>query len=568
MKIPILKCFTVAQRLAAVCFLLPVASHTSAQTSLDYSAYHAIRDDVGYSRLQTQLGANTPDGSGIAVSAIEPLQDALGTSGAQKAWVPVYTFSNVDLNNKIVFNESPNAITGLGSGHATRVARYLFSNNASISPGVTNAHFYNLNHYVENFSGFQHQVNNFSAVGGFDELNSTVLRRFDHAIAKQDMLAIVSSGNNLSGRSPQSPFVYSSSYNGIYVGTTAGHNASYTPPVDNFYSRFRQRPDVVAPEIHTSNATPVVSSIVASLAQAAKNAAFSDTNLSFSRGVYYNAERSEVMKAMVMAGADRLTANTRKNTQPQDSQGNTFKNEDGSTVFTKSDITTYRQDQSVATANGLDVRYGAGQANIYNSYQILAGTEQASREDGGEEIVGRFGFDYDAEFGLGITGHEANSNATYRLPTLEANAELIGSLAWNADIAEDGGEYRNALLYDLDLFLYEITESGEELAAWSASSTANTENIWMPFLEKGKTYEFRITTEKNVMALIWDYGFAWRMEDLDESDLSADDSNAQSLSGVTGLQTQAVPVPPAGWLLLSAVVALFSWRHTGLTLAE
>ena len=55
----------------------------------------------------------------------------------------------------------------------------------------------------------------------------------------------------------------------------------------------------------------------------------------------YNAERSEVVKAALMAGADRTATQL---------------------------ATTY----TVNTANGLNSKYGAGQLDIYNSYYIIA----------------------------------------------------------------------------------------------------------------------------------------------------------------------------------------------------
>ena len=65
----------------------------------------------------------------------------------------------------------------------------------------------------------------------------------------------------------------------------------------------------------------------------------------------YHAETSEVVKAALMAGADRRTANGRG-----------------------AEITDY----TVDTSNGLDSRFGAGQVNIYNSYHILTGGEHNS----------------------------------------------------------------------------------------------------------------------------------------------------------------------------------------------
>ena len=62
----------------------------------------------------------------------------------------------------------------------------------------------------------------------------------------------------------------------------------------------------------------------------------------------YNTERTEVIKAALMAGAVRITNNT-----------------------TGNDITDYRIDAANQTLNGLDIRYGAGQLNIQRKRQSL-----------------------------------------------------------------------------------------------------------------------------------------------------------------------------------------------------
>jgi hypothetical protein len=63
----------------------------------------------------------------------------------------------------------------------------------------------------------------------------------------------------------------------------------------------------------------------------------------------YNAERVEVVRAALAAGADRYTVNT-----------------------ASSDIVDYRLDEENQSDNGLDIRYGTGQLNIYQSYYIIA----------------------------------------------------------------------------------------------------------------------------------------------------------------------------------------------------
>ena len=155
----------------------------------------------------------------------------------------------------------------------------------------------------------------------------------------------------------------------------------------------KTRPDIVAPRGTTRGATPTVASAVALLIdQGHSDPALSAGSTTNRNGdVIYNAERSEVIKASLMAGASRHTDNT-----------------------TDSNIADYRDTPDHQSANGLDTRYGAGQLNILESHRILAGGEQNSQEDGGG--INNAGFDYDAAFGGG--DEDTNAEAHYFFPSV------------------------------------------------------------------------------------------------------------------------------------------------------
>jgi hypothetical protein len=82
-----------------------------------------------------------------------------------------------------------------------------------------------------------------------------------------------------------------------------------TPAVDATYTAGRTRPDIVAPLAYTSQSTPAVASAAALLvgvghaspALSTDPAATSTTNRN--GGLTYNAERSEIIKTALMAGA-------------------------------------------------------------------------------------------------------------------------------------------------------------------------------------------------------------------------------------------------------------------------
>src|SRR3990172_7580648 len=101
-----------------------------------------------------------------------------------------------------------------------------------------------------------------------------------------------------------------------------------------------------------SSATPVVAAAAALLVQSAhRYPTFSQSSVRTLEGeVLYDAERPEVIKAILMAGADRVASN-----------------DDGTSV------SDYRGSLDRRTDNGLDRRYGAGQLNVLNSYAILSG---------------------------------------------------------------------------------------------------------------------------------------------------------------------------------------------------
>jgi hypothetical protein len=215
-----------------------------------------------------------------------------------------------------------------------------------------------------------------------------------------------------------------------------------------------------------------------------------------SGNVIRTAASSALVKAALMAGARRVTQNT-----------------------TDADIVEYRSDpETNQTDSGLDSRYGAGQLNIYNSYNILAGGEFNSLEDeaasGG--FIDGFGFDVDPEFG-GAGG--SNREARYFFTAWEGHRRLYASLVWHLTV--DGGSVLNwdgtAELQDLDLFLYDITNTGARvLVAASEGRTENTENLWAP-LVPGRSYLMEVVAASG-QDFDRDYALAWRMETPPDSD--------------------------------------------------
>jgi len=460
------------------------------------TAQAAYVDDIGFTALAAELGADTPDGAGVPVSLIE----AAVQSGEDLAWMPNTTDS--EFSGKTI-TDITGAVPGVYSGHATSVGKRFFGNATSTSPGILAIDAWLADHWIG--AGFLRidtggwpvyqplaspaRISNHSWIGSAGAYDGDALARLDWAIETDEMLQVV--GFTGSSTKP----LLSSAFNVIAVNRTDAPTNSGSADAGGAYTAGRTRPDIVAPEGSTSTATPRVASAAALLVEVGHGdptlstdpAGLSTTNRS--GDTIYNAERVEVIKAALMAGADRQTTNS-----------------------TSGDITDYRDAVIDQTANGLDRRYGAGQLNIQRSYHVIAAGEQNSLEDDGGSfgLVGATGFDYDPKFG-GSAG--SNTSATYYFAQPTGAARLTAALVWNIEI--DGGTSNNfdgtATLYDLDLQLFDVTDPGNWISIGSSNSTTdNTENLWQ-LLEAGKTYAVRVERGASQGAFKWDYGLAWQV---------------------------------------------------------
>lgn len=455
------------KRLAAILIALALFLFLSPAVQASYIT------DIGYGALQAQLGASTPTGAGVRVAQVEAPINVVG-GGAAPIFMP-------DPSNGQFIGKTITAINGNSSGnfsgHATGVGEFFYGNGSSIAPGVMQIDSYEANSWLNSLSTAfgsaatsLNRVANHSWVGGSgsDPGVGTILLLVDRQVALNEYIQVV----GLTNATGNSPLLGGSAYNVISVGRTDGVHQQGSVPVsgDNLYGAGRTVPTLVAPQGSTSAATPVVAAAAAVLVQTGHEGGLTLSEGSTTIngiGTIYNAERSETVKAALMAGADRQTANT----------------------STDANITDYRS-AGHETANGLDNRYGAGQVNIYNSYRILAGGEQ----NGGSDIS-LFGFDYSA-IGAGQT-------ASYFF-TAPSEKTLFASLVWNLDVSNDS--LLNATLHDLDLSLFDVTDNS--FVATSAGTLDNTENLFFDLL-LGNRYEMRVTT-KGSKAL--DYALAWRID--------------------------------------------------------
>jgi hypothetical protein len=449
--------------------------------------------DIGYTQLAAELGAAMPTGAGVPVLQVE----AAYLQGTIETFTPNPT--ETQFAGKTITNLTGGA-ENYYSPHATGVGFYFYGNTDSCAPGLATIDVRSavdwLNAGYINTSGgpgpqptfTAARVANHSWTGETITYDSEILRRLDWAIARDEIIHPVGLNNTSPNRA-----LLASAFNVLAVGRTDGVHVTGSVALDAQYGAGRMRPEIVSPGGSTSVATAQVSGLAALLVQVGKgNAALStDPVEQFTTNragnVVRNAERSEVIKAALMAGASRTTNNS-------------------STV----NLTDYRGLPANQTANGLDARYGAGQINIRNSWQIIAAGEQNSQQDlaaGGGNVQGT-GFDYDRRFG-GSSG--TNTTATYFLPVASTSGYLTAALVWNLRI--NGGTAGNfnsaAYFYNLDLQLYDVTNGANwVLVGASSSAIDNTENLWQP-LVAGRRYALQVTRGTGQGNFDWDYALAW-----------------------------------------------------------
>ncbi len=463
------------------------------------------KDDIGYGDLAAATGIGLPDGSDTLFTHIE--------ASVEGHWMP--DVGNSEFSGKVLTDRTGGA-TGISS-HATGVGRLLYGNSSSLSPGAVRIDNYEATDWVGlgflgvgyTLSGKPFQPNydhtgypwvlsspsriaNHSWVGTIT--GSDALRRMDFVVETDEFIQVVAINNSSSSRG-----LWNSSFNAIVVGRTDGEYPQTTIVIDSDYHAGLTRPLIVAPQSSTSAATPVAASACALLIEAGADPSLStDPNSQFTYdrngSLIYNAARSEVIKAALMAGADRITHNT-----------------------SATDIADYRS-ASNRSDNGLDLRYGAGQLNIDHSFGIITAGEQNSLEDQPSHngLIDRQGFDYDPAFG-GLNG--SNSIATYSFVADGDHRRLYASLVWHIDI--NGGSWNNfnnsAALYHMDLTLVDVADPESPLTiAASQSASENSQQLWLSLLP-GHTYQLQVIAQGD--PFLWDYAVAWRMQTPDDTDV-------------------------------------------------
>jgi hypothetical protein len=449
------------------------------------SAPAAILDDIGFNRLKTEQGAALSTGNGVPVAQSEAV------SGAAGGYYPSTTHADFSGKN---FVEASGDLPV--SNHATSVGRSFYGTALSVSPGVTSITNYTATGWLNNdFLRSQStnlprtsnaRVANHSWISdGFGDEILNSLQRTDYLVEKDDFIQVAGINNRATGAADAPNSLFASAFNVLAVGISSGnHSAGATDISAPYLAVNRVRPHLVAPANQTSFAAPLVASTAALLTDLGRDrpGLSNDTQLSSagrSNRTINNAETSEVIRAALMAGANRQAITDLNN-------GFTY---------------------NATSSSGLDPRFGAGQLDVYQSYHIALGGEQDAFERGNSDGIKLYGFDYEASFA-------ANQTRTYRFSVDEVTRQFAASLAWNVDIDLEpvglGGILVDPNVEVRDLNLTLRTLSGDTIASSSGLGDV-TENLYVPILPKGD-YEIVVSGANFIPSNPWsiEYGLAWR----------------------------------------------------------
>ena len=420
----------------------------------------AFKEAIGFNALVEKYGAALEDGSSIRASMVEA---PIGNGN----YMP--DVNATELEGKTIWNATGG--NSGSTGHASRVSRTFVGNTTSLTPGVSDLTAYEANDWINRITGAEnggdpldqvngngepYQVQNHSYIGnGLSDAEATnILQRVDFMVNRDNSTIVVGTTNG--GALPD---LMVNGYNTITVGRTDGSHGDGTT---SFYGSGRVKPEIVAPESATSWATPLVGSAAILLRDAATG----------------NGNQNEVIKSLLLGGA------------------------------TKEEFGSW----SRTSTRPLDTNFGAGELNIFNSYEMLqAGEQNGNAEETGADVL-RMGWDYEEAL--------ADGDALYYTFDSENGIEDFSVLlSWNIDVEDtdsDSGVFSaETSLSDLNLELF-ASEGGTlgSLVDSSVSTNHNIEHLYLEELAAGR-YTLRVSNVTGDGA-VQDFGLAWRLTAIPE----------------------------------------------------
>jgi hypothetical protein len=441
------------------------------------AAAQPVSQIVGLDDLIARLGGSAPNGAGVVVAQVEaPVGGSYG---------PDQTHPEFAGKTFVARSGAPG-----NSGHATTVGRNMYGLTTSIAPGIDEINLYEAGHWLgagllrtgfgggsppqTTPGGIKLFNNSWIGSAGSSTVDNEALRRADFLISR-DNLVIVNGVNNGGASMP----LLSHLFNGIAVGLRDG-NHTFTNTQAAYDGPGRLKPEIVAPSNLTSFATPIVNAATAILVETAR------TTLPGSP----NAERSEVLKAAILAGATH---------------------ENLATGTWSHNAATSGPNRGV-TGQPIDDVVGVGTVQINRSHLVLTRGEQ----DGSSSVPASPNAIW---AGWDLAFVPANQSRYWRF-NVRDRADAVSIIAtWHRDVDQPFGNvnWRSA---DFDLTLWRhdqglVTLVGNAGLAHfgggnvvSASDVDNVEHLYISDLEPGQ-YVLELDLVDAAGLSVWRVGVAW-----------------------------------------------------------
>jgi hypothetical protein len=405
---------------------------------------------------------------------------------------------------------------GIGSGHAINVGNNFYGLTNGAAPQVSHVDNYEVEFFFTNIIGaaspptIQARVINQSFL--FDQSAETngIDQAYDDYAFNKNKIFVNGVGNSGQVGPP------GTCYNDIGVGIYTSPSA-VGPSTDG-----RCKPDITAPDLANapsganSFSTPYVAGSAAILVQAAgRGDGGANTNA---------AADLTTIKALLLNGAIKLPDWTNSLTSP------------------------------------LDLRYGAGVVNVFNSWKQLRGGKQPFIEStivstgnphppgassANEPVL--VGWDFNAI--TNTASQDKISHYYFNLPGTNSYT-LTATLVWNRKAG-------NSTINDLNLFLYDL--SNTNLTSSSVSTVDNVEHLFLPQLAPGR-YDLQVLKKgSGQVSMNQSYALAFEFFNLALQIAPTNDSVAISWPAApTGftLQSTTSLTPPIAWTPVGAPVAV------------
>jgi len=405
-------------------------------------------DTIGVTLLNTV--ATNVNGTGVRVAQVEADTPSAGDFEVNPTSIGqlVSRFTYYSASGSA--SSFPNSV-GSESGHADVVGQSFYGFGQGVATNVAHVDNYDATYFVsgDSFLGSYLPSSNINdpvvnqsftlTVTGTSQ-QMTIDSAYDTYAAQYGTLFVSAIGNGGAVSPP------ATCYNGLGVGAFGGVSST-GPTLDNG----RAKPDLVAPASETSYSTPLVAGAAAVIMQAGlRGDGGSDTA---------SAANITTVKALLLNGAIKPAGWTNPSPSP------------------------------------LDVNYGAGVLNVFNSYKQLTrgkhgyvvatsvATGAAHPPTGASGTVGVLsGWDYNTNTSS-YTSDEVNHyyfNVTNGVAG--ATFTATATLAWNRHQNQTG-------INNLELFLYNTANNS--LVASSVSTVDNLQHVWVPRLSAGR-YDLQV----------------------------------------------------------------------------